>query len=115
MVERVVAGSGNLLSDPPTDLDVAVGGMVLLLARDAVGASAAGASRAGARGEAELGSDPWRPWEAVIGRAHHQSSPQSWAAPPARRPVHAYAALRLPRIFSRPVLPRDARRRDRRS
>jgi hypothetical protein len=53
VVERVVAAGGKLLSDPPTDLEVAVGAMVLLLALRRRGAGAAGASRAGARGEAE--------------------------------------------------------------
>jgi len=36
VIERVVIGRGQSRSDPPTDLDVAVDAMVLLLVRDAV-------------------------------------------------------------------------------
>jgi hypothetical protein len=65
VVERVVARS-SLRSDPPTELEESVDWMVLLLARD----SAERAGGASGGGEAELGSDPWRPWEPTISRAH---------------------------------------------
>jgi hypothetical protein len=37
VVARVVAGSGRLRADPPTELDDLVDAMVLLLARNSVG------------------------------------------------------------------------------
>ena len=52
VVERVVIGKGQSRDDPPTELDVAVDGMVLLLAREAVARARPGlvAAMHGARG-----------------------------------------------------------------
>jgi hypothetical protein len=42
VVDRVVAGSGGLRGDPPTELDELVDAMVLLLARNSVAQARAG-------------------------------------------------------------------------
>jgi hypothetical protein len=54
VVARIVAGSGTLRADPPTETDELVDTMVLLLARNSVAQARPGVARTGGWGEAEL-------------------------------------------------------------